>query len=190
MLLYWTLFNIDFLQILQNSTRKVICWKLINSYKLKGMTTFMLLVIASILRNTKWQLMQVLMPIVLQVISSKNSRDKKNHLINKVRFHLLLSDSLPYYFWCLRIQWNGCTRRSLWWCWMDQWLDCTSYFCLLVERKIIDVFPVLEYDGPTDAFINHEIISIFVIFSHLQFFRAFLPNFMYTLAFAQCFKKY
>ena len=52
----------------------------------------MLLVIASILRNTKWQLMQVLMPIVLQVISSKNSRDKKNHLINKVRFHLLLSD--------------------------------------------------------------------------------------------------
>ena len=86
------------------------------------------------------------------------------------------------YSWCLRIQWNGCTRRSLWWCWMDQWLDCTSYFCLLVERKIIDVFPVLEYDGPTDAFINHEIISIFVIFSHLQFFRAFLPNFIPLLS--------
>ena len=47
----------------------------------------MLLAIASILRNTKWQLMQVLMPIVLQIISSRNSRDKKNHLINKVRIY-------------------------------------------------------------------------------------------------------
>ena len=48
----------------------------------------MLLAIASILRNTKWQLMQVLMLIVSPIISSRNSRDKKNQHINKVRFYL------------------------------------------------------------------------------------------------------
>ena len=142
------------------------------------MKTFTHLVIVSILRNTKWPLMQALMPNVSQVILSRNWKDKKRQRTSKVRlFHvkkwLLFKNSIVFF----RIQWNGCPCRSIWWCRIHQWLDGSSPFCLLVERQILNVIQFLEHDGPTHA--NLKImISIFLgcYFYHLQFYTPLAPQ--------------